>query len=86
MLIQTPTISTELDTSSEIQLANISMLVMKRRLGQEEVSKWDSSRVSVSLPDQGTISNNKETVSLGFTSYTNLGKMMSQRSTGGDIR
>lgn len=76
----------ELDTSSEIQLANISMLVMKKRLGQEAVSKWNSLGVKVELPDQETISNNNETVSLGFTSYNNLGAMMSDSSTGGNIR
>ena len=32
----------ELDSSTEIELANISMLVMKKRLGREEVSHWDS--------------------------------------------
>ena len=67
-------------------MANISMLVMKKRLGQEAVSKWNSLGVKVELPDQETISNNNETVSLGFTSYNNLGAMMSDSSTGGNVR
>jgi len=76
----------ELDSRSEIKLANISMLVMKRRLGREEVSHWDSPGVKVDLPDQDTISHNNQTVSVSFTSYNNLGQMMSDSKTGANIR
>ena len=43
-------------------------------------------RVKVELPDQESLSLNNATVSLGFTSYENLGHLMSASSTGGNIR
>ena len=45
----------ELDSREEIRLANISLLVMKRRLGLENSTKWDSPGVVVDLPDQENI-------------------------------
>ena len=46
---------TELDSREDIRLANISLLVMKRRLGLENSTKWDSPGVVVDLPDQENI-------------------------------
>ena len=45
----------ELDSREEIRLANISLLLMKRRLGLENSTKWDSPGVVVDLPDQENI-------------------------------
>jgi len=76
----------ELDSREEIRLANISLLVMKRRLGLENSTKWDSPGVVVDLPDQENISEDKKSVSVSFTSYNNLGQLMSDEHTGANIR
>ena len=76
----------DLDSSEEIKLANISLLVMKRRLGRQNSTKWDSSGVMVELPDQETISEDNKSVSVSFTSYNNLGHLMSDDQTGAYIR
>ena len=79
-------LTAELDSSEEIKLANISLLVMKRRLGRENSSRWDSAEVEVELPDQENISEDNKTVSVSFTRYNNLGQMMSDKHTGANIR
>ena len=46
----------ELDSREEIKLANISLLVMKRRLGQNNSSSsWDTDGMVVELPDQENV-------------------------------
>ena len=59
---------------------------MKRRLGRENTTRWDSDELEVELPDQETISPDNKTVSVSFTRYNNLGKMMSDKHTGANIR
>ena len=79
-----------------MQTANISMLVMKKGLSVTTgdgatynahgygLSRWENGAgVSVELPDQESLTGDcNNTISLGFTSYTNLGSMMSDNKTG----
>lgn len=88
--------STDIGDQSEMQTANISMLVMKKRLSVTTgdgatynahgygLSRWENGAgVSVELPDQESLTGDcNNTISLGFTSYTNLGNMMSDNKTG----
>lgn len=79
-----------------MQTANISMLVMKKGLGLTTgdgttynahgygLSRWEGGGgVKVELPDQESLTgDSNNTITLGFTSYTNLGSMMSDNKTG----
>jgi len=83
----------EIGGTSEIKLANISMLVLKKQNRMTNghscgVSRWNSGAgVQVSLPDQPSLTGSNDTISLSFTSYKNLGQMMSDnRKTGATIR
>ena len=76
--------------------ANISMLVMKKGLSLSTgdgvtynahgygLSRWEGGGgVKVELPDQESLTgDSNNTITLGFTSYTNLGSMMSDNKTG----
>lgn len=76
--------SIDVGSRSEIELANISMLVMKRQLVGGGHSDWSSDGVSVMLPDQtsltGSNSVDEDVVSVSFTKYNNLGQMMNDKS------
>merc|ERR1719195_217446 len=84
----------EVGGESEIKQANISMLVLKKETRTYNahgygagVSHWDSGAgVSVALPDQSSVTGANDTISVSFTSYTNLGSMMSDNNTGAVIR
>ena len=79
-----------------MQTANISMLVMKKGLSLSTgdgatynahgygLSRWEGGGgVKVELPDQESLTgDSNNTITLGFTSYTNLGSMMSDNKTG----
>ena len=74
--------SIDVGSESEIELANISMVVMKRRLVGGGHSDWSSDGVDVMLPDQSSLTDNsvsgdQDVVSVSFTKYNNLGQMMS---------
>merc|ERR1719495_446050 len=67
----------EIGGSSEIKLANISMLVLKKKNRMTNghscgVSRWNSGAgVQVSLPDQPSLTGSNDTISVSFTSYKN---------------
>ena len=67
------------------------MLVMKKKHRMTNghscgVSVWDSDRVQVQLPDQESVTGTNDTISVSFTSYKNLGQMLSDNKTSGVIR
>ena len=72
----------EVGSKMEIQLPDISMAVMKRRPaaagGAEQSSVWKSEELSVELPDQSAIAGADSSITLAFTSYSNLGDMMTK--------
>ena len=73
-------------SQTEINLDTMSMLVIKKRMGEEdkEVTRWrPGGGVSVELPVMTKTSN---TVSVSFTNYNNLGHLMSDHSKGDYIR
>jgi len=69
----------ELGSKVEIKLPNISMTVMRRaaELGGNSSSEWRADNLRVSLPDQNTIAGSDSSITVSFTSYENLGSMMS---------
>ena len=68
------------------------MLVLKKKLNRAAdkkrvSSKWNNGGgVTVELPDQDAVTDTNDTISVSFTSYKNLGQMMSDSKTGGFIR
>jgi len=72
----------EVGSKMEIQLPDISMAVMKRRPaaagGAVQSSVWRSEELSVELPDQSAIAGADSSITLAFTSYSNLGDMMTK--------
>ena len=68
---------------TSIQLANISMLVMKKQMYENTSSDLLAGDLQVTLPDQPSIAQDDSSVTVSFTSYHNLGYMMSVE---GDIR
>ena len=78
--------SIDVGSKSEIELANISMLVMKRQLVGGGHSDWSTPGVSVMLPDQTSLTgrqvgSEEDVVSVSFTKYNNLGRMMNDKSS-----
>eukprot|EP00092_Neocalanus_flemingeri_P012767 GFUD01013758.1.p1 GENE.GFUD01013758.1~~GFUD01013758.1.p1 ORF type:complete len:732 (-),score=171.90 GFUD01013758.1:130-2073(-) len=70
----------ELGTQVDIKLPNISMTVMKKRMGKMGMSNssvWEADSLKVNLPDQSTIAGADSSITVSFTSYENLGAMMS---------
>merc|ERR1719186_984260 len=67
----------ELGSKVDIKLPNISMTVMKKKMGTNNSSVWEADSLKVSLPDQSTIAGVDSSITLSFTSYENLGSMMS---------
>ena len=78
-------------SQSEIELANISMLVIKRQLVGGGHSDWSTDGVNVMLPDQTSLTGSDsadrlvgsegDVVSVSFTKYNNLGQMMNDKSS-----
>ena len=90
----------EVGSTMEIQLEDISMAVMKKRLDSDsqatQSSVWQSEELSVELPgedkmyqrhvkstsipisDQSSIAGADSSITLAFTSYNNLGEMMTK--------
>jgi len=72
----------ELGSTMEIQLEDISMAVMKKRLDSNskatQSSVWESEELTVELPDQSSIAGADSSITLAFTSYNNLGEMMTK--------
>jgi len=72
----------EVGSTMEIQLEDISMAVMKKRLDSNsqvsQSSVWQSEELSVELPDQSSIAGADSSITLAFTSYNNLGEMMTK--------
>merc|ERR1719285_1358880 len=72
----------EVGGTMEIQLEDISMAVMKKRLDSNtqagQSSVWQSEELSVELPDQSSIAGADSSITLAFTSYNNLGEMMTK--------
>merc|ERR1719385_699813 len=72
----------EVGSTMEIQLEDISMAVMKKRLDSNsqvgQSSVWESEELSVELPDQSSIAGADSSITLAFTSYNNLGEMMTK--------
>jgi len=72
----------EVGGTMEIQLPDISMAVMKKRLEpeghQDTSSVWQSEELSVQLPDQSAIAGADNSITLAFTSYNTLGDMMTK--------
>merc|ERR1711971_862177 len=72
----------EVGGTMEIQLEDISMAVMKKRLDSNsqagQSSVWQSEELSVELPDQSSIAGADSSITLAFTSYNTLGEMMTK--------
>jgi len=72
----------EMGSKMEIQLPDISMAVMKKKLdlesSMEQSSVWESESLSVELPDQSSIAGSDSSITLAFTTYNNLGSMMTK--------
>merc|ERR1719228_2069419 len=72
----------EVGSTMEIHLEDISMAVMKKRLDSNnqvaQSSVWKSEELSVELPDQSSIAGADSSITLAFTSYNNLGEMMTK--------
>jgi len=70
----------ELGSKVDIKLPNISMTVMKKKMGttnSNSSSSWEADTLKVNLPDQSTIAGADSSITVSFTSYDNLGSMMS---------
>jgi len=67
----------EVGSKVDIKLPNISMTVMKKKMGVSNSSVWEADSLSVKLPDQATIAGSDSSITVSFTSYDNLGSMMS---------
>merc|ERR1711970_966860 len=70
----------ELGSKVDIKLPNISMTVMKKKMGtnnSNSSSSWEADTLKVNLPDQSTIAGSDSSITVSFTSYDNLGSMMS---------
>merc|ERR1719430_2662153 len=70
----------ELGSKVDIKLPNISMTVMKKKMGtnnSNSSSSWEADTLKVNLPDQLTIAGADSSITVSFTSYDNLGSMMS---------
>jgi len=66
----------ELGSKVDIKLPNISMTVMKKKMGATNSSVWEADSLKVNLPDQSTIAGADSSITVSFTSYDNLGSMM----------
>ena len=67
----------EIGSQVDIKLPNISMTVMKKKMGTTNSSVWEADSLKVNLPDQLTIAGADSSITVSFTSYENLGSMMS---------
>ena len=70
----------ELGSKVDIKLPNITMTVMKKKMGinnNNSSSSWEADSLKVNLPDQSTIAGADSSITVSFTSYDNLGSMMS---------
>ena len=63
---------------TSIQLANISMLVMRKEMRENTSSDCLAGDIKVTLPDQPSIAQDDSSVTVSFTSYHNLGYMMGE--------
>jgi len=71
-------LSSTIDIGSEVNivLPDVAMTVRKKELNQNSTSHWQHKEIEVNLPDQASIAGQDDTITVSFSSYENLGSMM----------